>query len=103
MADSQMILLDEPTASLDPMAESEMYHTFVTLLRRQSCLMISHRLASARMTDRILLLQNGGIAEEGSHDQLLACQGAYAAMWQAQSQWYQEEVDERGDENIVME
>lgn len=103
LADSQMILLDEPTASLDPMAESEMYHTFVTLLRRQSCLMISHRLASARMTDRILLLQNGGIAEEGSHDQLLACQGAYAAMWQAQSQWYQEEVDERGDENIVME
>ncbi len=100
VSNSQIILLDEPTASLDPMAESEMYHTFVTVLQQQSCLMISHRLASARMTDRIMLIQDGRIAEEGTHDQLLARQGAYAAMWEAQSQWYQEEV--HGDENIIM-
>ena len=100
LSNSQIILLDEPTASLDPMAESEMYHTFVTVLQQQSCLMISHRLASARMTDRIMLIRDGRIAEEGTHDQLLARQGAYAAMWEAQSQWYQEEV--QGDENIIM-
>ncbi|NKB67595.1 MAG: ATP-binding cassette domain-containing protein [Candidatus Latescibacteria bacterium] len=83
-----LIILDEPTAALDPMAEAEVYRQFSTLLKGRTALLISHRLGSARMADRILVLQEGRIVEQGNHAQLLKRAGVYAGMWEEQASWY---------------
>lgn len=90
LADSAFIILDEPTASLDPIAESEMYQTFSSALNGKGCLLISHRLASARLVDKIILLRSGVIAESGSHKELMEKNGFYQKMFAAQSSWYVE-------------
>ena len=82
------IILDEPTASLDPVAECKMYETFQNILQNRGCVMISHRLASARLADRIIVLDCGEIVQMGKHDELLANEGLYQRMWSAQSAWY---------------
>ena len=84
----ELLILDEPTAALDPMAEAEVYRQFGELLAGRTALLISHRLGSARMADRILVLENGRIAEQGHHDDLVAKGGVYAAMWEEQASWY---------------
>ena len=84
------IILDEPTASLDPMAESELYHGFVNTLKERGSLIVSHRLASAKMADTILVLANGCIAEQGTHDELIGKKGLYSEMYNTQSRWYNE-------------
>ena len=84
----ELLILDEPTAALDPMAEAEVYRQFGDLLAGRTALLISHRLGSARMADRILVLKGGRIAEEGHHDDLVAKGGVYAAMWEEQASWY---------------
>ena len=84
----ELLILDEPTAALDPMAEAEVYRQFGDLLAGRTALLISHRLGSARMADRILVLKGGRIAEEGHHDALVAKGGVYAAMWEEQASWY---------------
>ena len=84
----ELLILDEPTAALDPMAEAEVYRQFGDLLVGRTALLISHRLGSARMADRILVLKGGRIAEEGHHDDLVAKGGVYAAMWEEQASWY---------------
>lgn len=89
-ADSDIIILDEPTASLDPVAEAEVYHTFKDLSEDKTCLLVSHRLGSARIGGRILVIQDGRITEDGGHEELLELNGKYAAMYRAQSKWYQE-------------
>ena len=66
--DSEVLVLDEPTAALDPVAENELYGNFVEMMEGRSCILISHRLAVARYTDRILVLQKGELIEEGDHD-----------------------------------
>ena len=86
---SACLVLDEPTAALDPMAESRMYQNFASAMKGRGCVMISHRLASAKMCDKILVLDQGKIVEEGSHHQLMERGGIYARMFQAQSAWYQ--------------
>ena len=88
--DSNIIILDEPTASLDPIAEAEIYNTFKNLSENKTCLLVSHRLGSAQIGERILVIQDGKIAEDGSHEQLLKNNGKYATMFKAQSKWYQE-------------
>ena len=85
----ELLILDEPTAALDPMAEAEVYRQFGELLAGHTALLISHRLGSARMADRILVLKDGRIAEQGHHDDLVAKGGEYAAMWEEQASWYQ--------------
>lgn len=85
---SPFIILDEPTASLDPLAESEMYMSFAQKLDHKGSIMISHRLASAKMADRILVIAGGMVCECGSHEELLSLNGIYHGMWQAQSNWY---------------
>lgn len=85
----ELLILDEPTAALDPMAEAEVYQQFGELLAGRTALLISHRLGSARMADRILVLKDGRIAEQGPHDDLVAKGGVYAAMWEEQASWYQ--------------
>ncbi len=85
----QLLILDEPTAALDPSAEAAVYRQFGELLAGRTALLISHRLGSARMADRILVLQDGRIVEQGPHDDLVAQGGVYAALWAEQASWYQ--------------
>lgn len=87
--DAPMVILDEPTAALDPISESEIYEQFNQLVDGKLALFISHRLSSCRFCDRILVLENGSIIQNGSHQQLLSEQGSlYERMWNAQKQYY---------------
>ena len=88
--DAPMLVLDEPTAALDPIAESNMYEEYKTATREKSALFISHRLASTKFCDKILFLENGKIIETGTHDELLAKKGKYAEVFEVQSQYYTE-------------
>lgn len=96
----KLLLLDEPTAALDAIAESEIYQKYEEVLFGKTALFISHRLASTRFCDKILFLENGKIAEEGTHDQLMKSEGGYAHMFQVQSKYYKEEKDVN---QIIME
>jgi ABC-type multidrug transport system fused ATPase/permease subunit len=89
-----VLILDEPTAALDPIAESALYEQYNDLTRGCTSFFISHRLASTRFCDRILFLSNGQIAEQGTHEELMALGGEYANMFQIQSHYYQETVVE---------
>ncbi|RKN76029.1 ABC transporter ATP-binding protein [Paenibacillus ginsengarvi] len=86
--ESQLLVLDEPTAALDPQRESELYRSFRELAKGRTVLFVSHRLGWARFADRIVVLQAGAIAEEGTHDALMAAGGEYASMFRAQAEWY---------------
>ena len=88
LSKSAFVILDEPTASLDPIAESEMYQAFSALLRRKGCIMISHRLASAKLADTIYVLKDGVVMEKGTHSELIGKKGLYKSMFNAQSSWY---------------
>lgn len=85
-----VVVLDEPTAALDPLAESELYRKYSDLTGSRTSVYISHRLASTRFCDRVLLIEDGGIAEEGTHEQLLARGGRYACLFALQSKYYRE-------------
>jgi len=85
---AKLVLLDEPTAAMDSIAEAETYQLYGKVLNKQTTLFISHRLASTRFCDRILLLDQGKITEEGSHEELLQKQGIYAKMYEVQKQYY---------------
>lgn len=89
MAESTIIILDEPTAALDPIAENDIYSHFLQLADNKGCLIISHRLASARIADRIVVLSNGNVIENDTHDNLMKKNGVYAKMFKAQQKWYQ--------------
>ena len=84
----ELLILDEPAAALDPVAEAALYRQFAELLEGRTALLISHRLGSARMADRILVLSQGRIVEDGCHDELVAHGGVYARMWEEQASWY---------------
>ena len=84
------LLLDEPTAALDPLAENDIYQKYKDMTAGKTSLFISHRLASTRFCDRIIFVADGHITEEGTHDQLLARGGAYAKLFEVQSRYYQE-------------
>ena len=88
--DAPVVVLDEPTAALDPIAESDLYQKYSDLTGNCTSVYISHRLASTRFCDRVLLIENGGIAEEGAHDELLALGGRYAYLFSIQSKYYKE-------------
>jgi ATP-binding cassette subfamily B protein len=88
--DGPVLLLDEPTAALDPIAENDIYTKYSEMTRGKTALFISHRLASTRFCDRIIFLAEGNIKEEGTHDSLLALGGEYAHLFEVQSRYYQE-------------
>lgn len=88
--DAPFLLLDEPTAALDPIAESELYRKYNDLAQGRSSIYISHRLASTRFCDRIILIDNGKISEEGTHGELLEAGGKYAELYEIQSKYYKE-------------
>ena len=85
-----ILILDEPTAALDPIAENNLYLQYRELTKGKTSLYISHRFASTRFCDRIILLQDGVITESGSHDELMALNGQYAYMFGVQSKYYKE-------------
>ena len=84
------IILDEPTAALDPIAEFDMYQKYRDLTGGRSSVYISHRLASTRFCDRIIMIDNTGICEEGTHEELLRFGGKYAELYAVQSKYYKE-------------
>lgn len=85
-----ILLLDEPTAALDPLAESEIYQKYSDMANNKTSLFISHRLASTRFCDRIILIEDGGVKEEGSHEDLLKLNGEYAKLFEVQSRYYKQ-------------
>lgn len=99
---SPVLILDEPTAALDPIAENEIYLAYNAISQNKTSLFISHRLSSTRFCDRIVYLENGSIYEEGSHQELLAKKGKYADMYQVQSQYYQEEWEGKVNDSITI-
>ncbi|MBK5293814.1 MAG: ABC transporter ATP-binding protein [Acidobacteriia bacterium] len=88
MREAQLIILDEPTASLDARAEYEVFQRFADLTRGKMAVLISHRFSTVRMADRILVLENGSILEQGSHEELIALAGRYAELFQLQAAGY---------------
>ena len=95
--DAPALVLDEPTAALDPIAENQIYMQYRDMTEGKTSLFISHRLASTRFCDRILFLENGKITEEGSHEELISRGGEYAKLFEIQSCWYRD--DYKGGED----
>jgi ATP-binding cassette subfamily B protein len=94
--DAPFIVLDEPTAALDPEAEAEVYTKFNDIVEDKTAIYISHRLSSCRFCDQIAVFDGGQVVQQGSHDQLIREEGKYQSLWNAQAQYYQkaEEVPE---------
>ncbi len=88
MRDADLVVLDEPTASLDPKAEADVFRRFLAMAGGRTTIVVSHRLGSARMCDRILVLKEGRLIEDGTHDDLISKGGDYARMWALQAGWY---------------
>ena len=88
LRDAQILILDEPTASLDARSEYEVFQRFAELTEGKMALLISHRFSTVRMADRIVVLENGRIVEQGSHQQLMALGGRYAGMFELQASSY---------------
>ncbi len=86
------IILDEPTAAIDPLEEDRVYRMFLDSARGKTAIIVTHRLGLARIADRILVMQRGRIVQDGSHADLMAADGPYATMFRAQAAWYQREV-----------
>ena len=86
--DAPFVILDEPTAALDPIAEAQIYENFNEMVKNKTAIYISHRMSSCKFCDRIVVLDAGNIAEMGTHDTLLAENGIYARLYQTQAQYY---------------
>ena len=88
--DAPFVILDEPTAALDPLSEAEIYEHFDMLVQGKTTLYISHRMSSCKFCDRIIVMEQGEVEEEGTHDTLLKENGVYAQLWNAQAEYYSE-------------
>ncbi len=88
---TKLMILDEPTAALDPLAEAELYRNFARMTEGKTTLLISHRLGITHMVDRILVFHKGRLVEDGNHESLMEREGYYAKMYRAQAQWYQQQ------------
>lgn len=88
--DGALLVLDEPTAALDPLAEAEIYQHMNRMAKGKTAIFISHRLSSCRFSDRILVFDEGRVVEEGQHQELLDREGLYQSLWEAQAQYYTE-------------
>ncbi len=85
-----VIVLDEPTSAIDPIEESAIYRKFMELSDGKTAIIVTHRLGSVKIADRILVMDKGRIVEEGTHDSLMSAGGMYHQMYQAQKKWYEE-------------
>jgi len=89
---SPIMILDEPTAALDPIAENEIYMNYNKLTKEKTSIFISHRLSSTRFCDRIVFMESGSIIEEGSHQDLIKSEGKYKSMYDMQSHYYKDNI-----------
>jgi ATP-binding cassette subfamily B protein len=87
---ARLLILDEPTAALDPRTEHELYREFANLARGTTTLLITHRLGSIRLADSIYVLKDGRVVEHGTHDELLTLKGEYSTLWMMQAENYQQ-------------
>lgn len=87
--ESGFIVLDEPTSAIDPVEETKLYKLFAGLAEGKCALIVTHRIGSARLADRIIVMDMGRIVETGTHEELIALHGQYAKMWEAQAKWYE--------------
>ena len=99
--DSQLILLDEPTSSLDAAAEFEFFEKFREMARGRSALIISHRFSTVRLADRIYVLDGGRLIEEGNHDALVTLDGLYAHLYRQQASYYRENIQPNISDKVV--
>ena len=88
---AEVLILDEPTAALDPLAEADMYKKYNKFTSGKTSLFISHRLSSTQFCDRVIFLEKGKIKQDGSHKELIKEDGPYREMFLAQAHYYQEE------------
>jgi ATP-binding cassette subfamily B protein len=88
--DAQLMIFDEPSSALDPLAEAEMINSFKNIIGKRCALLISHRLSSVRLADRIYVMEDGQVIEQGRHDDLLLLNGAYARFFRAQAEYYKD-------------
>lgn len=95
LTDAEILILDEPTAALDPRAEAQLFQRFAELTEGRTTILVTHRLASVHMADRILVLKEGRLIEEGSHDVLLRQNGEYAALYRLQADQYERTPPDR--------
>lgn len=86
--DAPLVILDEPTSALDPRAEYDLYNRFHNMVKGKTAIFISHRMASCKFCDRIILFENGNILECGSHEELMKTGGKYYEMFSMQAQYY---------------
>ena len=96
--DAPFVVLDEPTAALDPVAEMEVYENFDKIVGDKTAVYISHRLSSCRFCDDIAVFDHGHIVQQGSHDALVEAPGKYQELWHAQAQYYAKQEKEPGAE-----
>jgi ATP-binding cassette subfamily B protein len=90
LRDAPLVVLDEPASALDALAEREVYRQFVHLSEGKTMLLITHRLGAARLAGRVVFLEQGRLAQEGTHDALMAAGGPYAELYVMQAEWYRE-------------
>lgn len=88
VSDSPVIILDEPTAAMDPMTESKLYYKIGKISKNRTTIFISHRLGSTALSDKILLFKNGYVFESGTHEEMMALKGDYYEMYNLQKEWY---------------
>ncbi|MGO4374051.1 ATP-binding cassette domain-containing protein, partial [Paenibacillus sp. MCAF20] len=86
--DAEFVLFDEPTAALDPKAEKDAFELFLRASEGRSALLVTHRLGAAKMADIILVMKEGQLVEQGTHQQLMERDGLYSHMFQLQASWY---------------
>lgn len=91
--DSKIVIMDEPTAALDPLAEYDLYKKMLLLMQGRLSFFISHRLASGKFCDRILVFSKHTIQEDGCHDYLMNLQGLYAEMYNRQAEFYKRDYN----------
>lgn len=89
MKDAQLLILEEPTSALDARAEYEVFQRFSELTKGKIAVLISHRFSTVRMADRILVLEKGGLLEQGNHEELIHENGKYAELFYLQAKGYQ--------------
>lgn len=86
--DSDLIILDEPTAAIDPLEETRLYNDFSKICDQKTAIIVTHRLGSVKLADRIIVLKEGKIVQDGKHDELIEADGEYKKMYESQKQWY---------------